>query len=268
MLLTFDKFNELSLDECFFIFADRVRSDFPQQWTKKTLADLIDNAVKQIPQSLSIEQRFEKLVYLFYQEWGFQCCSGKYRLSDAIWLDRVLLDRKGTASMLAFLLIKLANVLNIPVKPIIFLSQLLIKIEWGTGNVWGINPQTGEYLSWEMLDRWAKGYLGIAAKINEKSFASVDNALLLFRLIGALKTAYLQENRPEDALKISEIMLELIPDDPYEIRDRGLIYVQLQCEKAALSDLHYFIEKCPEDPGIELVKLHINSITDSHVVLH
>lgn len=268
MLLTFSKLNELSLDECFFIFAERLRSDFPRQFVENVLADLIEDARKQIPQNLPVEQRLDKLLHLFYHEWGFQCCSGTYLLSEAIWLDYVLKTRRGTASILAFLLIKFADALNIPVKPVIFLSQFLIKIEWFSDDDWGINPQTGERLSWNILNRWIKGYLGITAKLNEKSFVFVDNALLLFRIIGALKTAYLHENKPEQALKVSEIMLELTPDDPYEIRDRGLIYAQLHCDKAAVSDLCYFIEKCPEDPGIELIKLHVDSINIGHTVLH
>lgn len=268
MLLTFSKLNELSLDECFFIFALRLRPDFPRQFVENVLADLLEDAKKKVPQNLPVEQRLDKLLHLFYQEWGFQCCSGTYLLSEAIWLDYVLKTRRGTASILAFLLIKFADALNIPVKPVIFLSQLLIKIEWFSDDDWGINPQTGERLSWSMLSRWIKGYLGIAAKLTEKSFVFVDKALLLFRLMGALKTAYLQENKPEQALQVSEIMLELTPDDPYEIRDRGLIYAQLHCDKAAVSDLCYFIEKCPEDPGIELIKLHVDSINIGHTVLH
>ena len=39
----------------------------------------------------------------------------------------------------------------------------------------------------------------------------------------------------EQALKVSETILLFDPDDPYEIRDRGLIYAQLDCSHIAVS---------------------------------
>ncbi|EFG3273759.1 tetratricopeptide repeat protein [Shigella flexneri] len=57
-------------------------------------------------------------------------------------------------------------------------------------------------------------------------------------------------------------------EDPYEIRDRGLIYAQLDCEHVALNDLSYFVEQCPEDPISEMIRAQINNIAHKHIVLH
>jgi len=64
----------------------------------------------------------------------------------------------------------------------------------------------------------------------------------------------------ELALNTSNLLLEINPNNPYEIRDRGLIYAQLECYNASLQDLHYFIEKCPDDPISELIKIQIHTI--------
>lgn len=72
----------------------------------------------------------------------------------------------------------------------------------------------------------------------------------------------------EMALKVCETLLLLEPEEPYEIRDRGLILAHLDCDHAALPDLTYFVEHCPEDPIAEMIKIQIYSLNDQPVVLH
>ncbi len=40
------------------------------------------------------ERQIERLLELFYDEWGFGASQGVYRLSDALWLDKVLVNRR------------------------------------------------------------------------------------------------------------------------------------------------------------------------------
>ena len=72
----------------------------------------------------------------------------------------------------------------------------------------------------------------------------------------------------ELALRTSEALLQFNPEDPYEIRDRGLIYAQLECEHIALNDLSYFVEQCPEDPISEMIRAQINTIAQKQITLH
>jgi regulator of sirC expression with transglutaminase-like and TPR domain len=78
----------------------------------------------------------------------------------------------------------------------------------------------------------------------------------------------MEERQMELALRASEVLLQFNPEDPYEIRDRGLIYAQLECEHVALTDLSYFVEQCPEDPISEMIRAQINNISHKQIVLH
>ncbi len=68
------------------------------------------------------------------------------------------------------------------------------------------------------------------------------------------KASLMEENQMELALRTSEALLQFNPGDPDEIRDRGLIYAQLDCEHVALNDLSYFVEQCPEDPIRKMIR--------------
>ena len=77
-----------------------------------------------------------------------------------------------------------------------------------------------------------------------------------------------EERQMELALRASEALLQFNPEDPYEIRDRGLIYAQLDCDHVALLDLSYFVEQCPEDPISEMIRAQINTISHKQITLH
>jgi regulator of sirC expression with transglutaminase-like and TPR domain len=64
------------------------------------------------------------------------------------------------------------------------------------------------------------------------------------------------------------LALTFVPDDPYEIRDRGFIYQQLDCHQIALSDYQYFIAHCPNDPAAELLKNQVNALSFEAITLH
>lgn len=70
----------------------RLRSNpprFSSQDVYDELERLVSLAKEEISQLLPLEEQLEKLIALFYGDWGFKASRGVYRLSDALWLDGV-----------------------------------------------------------------------------------------------------------------------------------------------------------------------------------
>lgn len=61
---------------------------FSSQDVYDELERLVSLAKEEISQLLPLEEQLEKLIALFYGDWGFKASRGVYRLSDALWLDR------------------------------------------------------------------------------------------------------------------------------------------------------------------------------------
>ena len=78
----------------------------------------------------------------------------------------------------------------------------------------------------------------------------------------------MQQGQDLLALRCSELLLVLHPEDAYEVRDRGLLYEQLQCESLAAEDLNYFIEQCPHDPVTELLREQVARLDSRAPTLH
>lgn len=262
------EFNKAPLCDGMILVSQLIRDDFPAQEVRNQLQSLVALAREEISGGLHQDIQLEKLLELFYGEWGFQDSRGIYKLSDALWLDKVLENRQGSAVALGAILLWLADQLDIPLMPVIFPTQLILRADWMDGEMWLINPFNGETLSEHTLEVWLKGNISPTAELYEEDLDEAEPSTVIRKMLDTLKTALMEEKHMELALNVCNLLLEIDPDDPYEIRDRGLIYAQLDCEHVALTDLIYFVEQCPEDPVSEMIKVQIHSIEQKQVTLH
>ncbi|QCR35932.1 invasion regulator SirB1 [Nissabacter sp. SGAir0207] len=247
---------------------EAIRADFSGDEVSSQLQALVAEAERAVPSGGHHEQRLEALITLFYHTWGFGGAGGVYRLSDAIWLDRVLASREGTPVSLGALFLYIAAAIGLPLSPVIFPTQLILRADWLEEEMWLINPLNGETLSEHTLQAWLKGNLGVGAQLEDEDIDESPNSQVVRKMLETLKASLMEERQMELALATSEAILTLEPDDPYEIRDRGLIYAHLDCEHIARADLRYFVEKCPDDPVSQVLKTQIDALESKQVVLH
>lgn len=245
-----------------------IRADFPASSVQEQLAALVAEARRYVSGEQDADMQLEKLLELFYRQWGFGGASGVYNLSDALWLDKVLKSRQGTAVSLGVILLHIAQELDIPLMPVIFPTQLILRADWIDGDMWLINPFNGETLDTHTLEVWLKGNISPTAKLYDDDLEEAKTISVMRKMLDTMKAALMEEKQMELALGVSQVLLQIDPDDPYEIRDRGLIYAQLECEHIALNDLTYFVEQCPEDPVSEMIKVQIHAIEQKQVTLH
>ena len=83
---------------------------------------------------------------------------------------------------------------------------------------------------------------------------------LLERVETLFKMALTKERNFQAVLEMINFRLIFSPDDPYEIRDRGMIFASMDCFQAAYEDLSYFIDQCPDDPSAKMIKMDIQKL--------
>ena len=91
---------------------------------------------------------------------------------------------------------------------------------------------------------------------------------LLKLLLTEQKLALLEEDMFEQALFCVEVLMELLPEDPYERRDRGLVLNQLDCGKWAKEDFDYFIKACPNDPMAMFIRMQLEEQSQMVATIH
>lgn len=262
------EFNKMPLSEGIMMVSQNVRVDFPLMQVQAQLDSLVDAAKAVIDLRADNESKINQLLILFYQQWHFGGADGIYALSDMLWLDKVLVSKRGTPVSLGSIFLYIAEKLDIAIAPAVFPTQLLLLAQKNDGSQWFINPVNGDTLSWHTLNLWLKGTVDPYSDLDDDQLDVAENSVIIRKLFDTLKASLMEEKKMELALRVCETLLALDPEDPYEIRDRGLILAHLDCNHVALNDLNYFIEHCPEDPVSEMIKIQIYSLDNLPVVLH
>ncbi|CAM3732596.1 invasion regulator SirB1 [Xenorhabdus thuongxuanensis] len=262
------EFNNASLIDGIILVTRAIRPDFPQTTVTEQLTALVDEARQKLSSITDTKAKLQALLTLFYRKWKFGGANGVYCLSDTLWLDGVLRSHQGAPVTLGTVFAHIAQVLALPVQPVIFPTQLILRVDLADEPTWFINPMNGDTLNEHILDVWLKGNIGPTVSLENKDLQEADNISIVRKITDIIKISLMEEKKMELALRASEVVLMFDPDDPYEIRDRGLIYAQLDCNHIAVSDLSYFVEHCPEDPISEMIKMQINSIDQRAIILH
>ncbi|MDO4699054.1 MAG: tetratricopeptide repeat protein, partial [Pasteurellaceae bacterium] len=210
------------------------------------------------------EQRIEQLLQFLYQEQGFHCHHEEYFYTENLLLNKVLRKKRGMPVSLGAVLLYLAAVLDLPLFPVNFPTQLVVRTEIVTASgrkeTRFINPWDGSALSYEKMEKWLEGEMGYGVELNREFLRIAEQDELLERLETVFKMALTREGKYAEALKLIEYRLIFTPEDPYEIRDRGMVLASMECFQAAYDDLSYFIDQCPDDPSAMMLKLEISSL--------
>ncbi|UXI01930.1 SirB1 family protein [Photobacterium sp. TY1-4] len=266
--IDFDELEQTALVEGVLAMTAELDPGFPMGWVQLQLERLAQEAEHALMEEVNPQLRLDGLIRLFYREWGFRGDQDQYYASQNLYLDQVLDRKMGIPVTLGAVFLYLARHLELPVSSVGFPTQYLIKIDWRDREPQYLNPFDGEYLSRRTMAAWLKGHRGPFAELRREHLEEADNGDILARWLTVMKSALLREERYADALRCSDLALAFRPGDPHEIRDRGYIYQQLDCNHAAAMDYEYFIEQCPEDPAAKLLKLQVKALHEEPQVLH
>ncbi|EPF2930838.1 SirB1 family protein [Vibrio navarrensis] len=269
MLEFFDEdFDNMELVEGALELNKAVNPETDELWARAELQRLFEEAEMALVCEHNEKARFAAFLRLFYTEWGFHGDRDAYFDSDNSFIDKVLQRRKGIPVSLGAILLYLGRRLGFALQGVTFPTQFLLRADWYDGSTSYLNPFNGEYVGEHILHAWLIGHDGPLAKLKPEHLAVSDNPTVIGRWLALLKSALLREERYTLALRCTNLALTFVPDDPYEIRDRGFIYQQLDCHQVALSDFQYFIDQCPDDPAAELLKKQVNVMSGKQVTLH
>ncbi|WP_032091976.1 SirB1 family protein [Necropsobacter rosorum] len=228
---------------------------------------LVRKARKAIAADMRDKDKIQRLLQLVYQDWGFHCDPEQYFHSAKLYLPQVLTTHSGMPVSIGAIVLYLADSLNLPLYPVNFPTQLILRADM-EGETLFIDPWNGKILSRRRLETLYEGALGFGATLTAEVLARADWQVLIERFRQLAKNALIREEHNYAALQYIETLLHRHPDDPYEIRDRGIVLAQMGCFKAAAGDLEYFIEKCPQDPTALLLAGQLSELKKETESIH
>ncbi|EKE82778.1 SirB1 family protein [Idiomarina xiamenensis] len=216
-------------------------------------------------------QRVVALCDFFYIKQAYSDAPEAVVTSQRILIDRVIAMRTGLPVSLAFLLQEAATYAGLTLALVDAPGYPILRLEQGD-RCHFIDPLSGELMTTEQLQqRFSELDDSDDLADGEFSWQALDAANqqdMLVRYLGELKHSLIYERAFEQALIAIDMLLTLLPDDPYEIRDRGYVYEELDCQHVAVDDYEYFLKQCPDDPSAQLLRLQIDSWSTPAQILH
>lgn len=233
------------------------------------IEQFIQGACKAVTSVDGQEQKLHKLIHYFYTDLAFSGDKNQSFTPNYNFMDKVLDYRTGIPISLAVLFCQIGNSVGLRMSEVAFPGHYLVRAEIGEGRYWFINPLDGKRMDWqELLTLYQNMIDEEVENIPDELFNPGTCEETVVRMLHNIKAAYIKEGQLQEALNCTELLLELSPNDPYERRDRGFLLHQLDCPQLALADYDYFIKHCPGDPVTELLKVHMNTIQHTEIVLH
>jgi regulator of sirC expression with transglutaminase-like and TPR domain len=238
--------------------------------------DQIDQWGNKIKQRITPDtppiQRLQLLKHFFYNELGFGPNQNDFYAPENSYLHQIIESRRGIPISLAILMMELGQQIGLNIRGVSFPNHFMMRISLQQGEII-IDPLNGESLSknqlQEMLDPYldAKGYRGeLSLPLNIFLRASSSREILS-RFMRNLKMIYSEDERWERLLGIQERLVILLPDSAEEVRDRGLIFAQLEYVRPAIADLHHYLGEMPGAEDAADIREHIATL-ESQTKLH
>jgi regulator of sirC expression with transglutaminase-like and TPR domain len=219
---------------------------------RATLDALGDGARARVAGADSDEAKLRALIQYVAREQRFAGNQDDYYDRRNSFLNEVLDRRTGIPITLALVYIEVARRAGLVVHGIGFPGHFLAKYEGQSELVF--DPFFGLLLSEEQCAKRLQAVMGKETPFDRSYLRRATPREIVVRMLRNLKQVFLQAREFEPALACSERILLVQPELPPELRDRGLLYHQLECYSAAQADLERFLALAPDDDSADVVR--------------
>ncbi|HEV2007434.1 MAG TPA: tetratricopeptide repeat protein [Burkholderiales bacterium] len=192
-----------------------------------------------------------------FEEHGFSGDAADYHDPRHSFLNEVLDRKRGIPITLAVVYIEIGRRIGLPVHGISFPAHFLVKCQLREGTV-VLDPYAkGISLSFDDLKQRIKSLRnGIEPprSVVAGALATASNKDIVVRILRNLKGIYSHHREWLKALAASDRIIIAMPDSAEEYRDRGMLYANLECFRAALFDLQAYLKMLPVAQDADVVR--------------
>ena len=197
------------------------------------------------------EQKVVALNRHLFNELGFRGNTDAYYDPRNSYLNEVLERRIGIPITLSIVYLEVGRRVGLPLQGVSFPGHFLVKLRVQRGQLVldpfkGGEPRSESELRSrleQVLTKRETGRLDL-----DRYLEPATSREIVTRVLRNLKGIYLKLGKLEQALAVMHRMLLIMPESAEELRDRGLIYAELEAFRAAAADLQNYLRRRPDAP--------------------
>jgi len=188
------------------------------------------------PGRLDALGRAQALRRVLADEEGFWGDGDTYDAPENSFLDRVLSRKKGLPITLAVVYLEVARRAGVPLFGVSFPGHFLVACP----------SEDGKLVLDPCQDLLAK--VAPQVRFQPRLLSPAPAKVIVWRMLNNLKRSWLERTQGERAARAVDLLLQLHPDHPGELRARATILSALGAYRAALADVERCLELSPDAP--------------------
>jgi regulator of sirC expression with transglutaminase-like and TPR domain len=245
---------------------------YPRLEVERYLGEIERMALRlraRLPAAGGAEESIVALNEFLFEDLGFWGNTDDYYDPRNSYLNEVIDRKTGIPITLSILYMEIGRRIGLPLDGVSFPGHFLVRLRLRGGTLVldpfaGGAPQSEVELR-ERLRRVvppeASGNGPLAELSLDQFLEPASKRQILSRVLRNLKAIYRETDNPERGLQVLNRMLLVTPDAHAELRDRGYLYQRLECWRPALQDLAAYLERDPDAPDADEVRVTLMELT-------
>jgi len=250
---------DIDLGEAALLIAKNAGQDIDVGHYLSRIDQLAGQLAARLPREASDTDRILALNTFLFRDLGFGPNAEDYYDLRNSFLNEVLERRLGIPISLSVLYMEVGRRIGLPLQGVNFPGHFLVKCTLAEGSVILDPYARGISLSVQELQQRLREARGgeVSRAILAGMLVSAGKKQILARMLRNLKGIYLRRHEHAQALLASDWVIALAPTDAVEVRDRGLLYLQLECFRAALEDLQRYLKLVPDAADADEIRTRV-----------
>lgn len=255
-----DKEKTIDLSKASLYYA---QAEYPDLEVSKYL-DYLDKIAENIKANINSSfyplQVIKAINNHLFDKLNFQGNKQDYYNPDNSYLNKVIDTGMGIPITLSVIYLEIAKRINFPMVGIGMPGHFIIRPDFEDAGIFVDVFNRGEILFEQDCEEKLSQLYQKPVKLEPRFLAPVTNHQILARMLNNLKQIYLHQRQFNKVLSIVEGILIIFPHNPYEIRDRGLLYYEMARWQEATQDLKFYLKTIPDAEDSPMIKMLLNKI--------
>ena len=216
----------------------------------------------------TVYHRIAALNSVMFEEHGFHGNRRNYYDPKNSFLNEVIERKMGIPISLSVLYMEVAQRTGLPLYGVSFPGHFLVKYSDDRERI-VIDPfNAGEVKSRESLGQLLESLYGGKVTLVDDFLEPVTKKQIIRRMLNNLKMIYLQEKNFLKILAVLQRLVVLDPSSAEDIRDRGSVYLKLECFQYALADFESYLGLVPNAKDADAVTEEIVTLRKQVQQIH
>jgi regulator of sirC expression with transglutaminase-like and TPR domain len=203
----------------------------------------------------SLAARTAELSSFLFEECGFAGNTEHYYDPRNSYLNKVLDRQIGLPISLSLVAMAVGSRAGLPVVGVALPGHFVAKAVGKDGDEVIFDPfNGGQFLDTDACEAMVTAITGRPFEVTPDVLEATPPGAFVLRMLNNLKTAYLADRSHLRAARVAFRLAQLLPDDPTQRRDLGLLLVQAQRHGPAIDHLKHYLAATPEADDADEVR--------------